>query len=145
MDNKRRGFLKIAGSGIVGAFLTKAVDLVTGTSAPVSKEEFLIISELTTQRDSLVDSIIKKNPGYVNLSQEELKALEEEGRQVLDIVFREVAHNQLTTEEMNEIVEHLSRPAEKKWTRFNTLAVGKARESFIGRVQNAIDKAKSQA
>lgn len=144
MDNKRRGFLKIAGSGIVGAFLTKAVDLVTGT-APVSKEEFLIVSELTTQRDSLVDSIIKKNPGYVNLSQEELKALEEEGRQVLDVVFREMAHNQLTTEEMNEIVEHLSRPAEKKWTRFNKLAVSKARESFIGRVQNAIDKAKSQA
>jgi len=143
MSQNRRNLFKFALLGTVGAFAGKLAEVAVKKFSALSRSEFLVLSELTTQRDALVDSIIRKNPGHINLSEDELARLQIEGRQVLSEVFEKIAHEELSNTDMSEIAQHLSQPAEKKWQRFHKLAVERARAAYISKVEDAIKKSKA--
>jgi hypothetical protein len=142
-DN-RRSFMKTALASVAGLFtfapLAKASTPIRGT---VSAEEFLKITELSTQKSLLIDSIIKKNPRHVELSEQDIAQLKSEGSALLDSIFQQLINENLSQSDMADIVNHLSRPAEKKWAQFNKSAVQKARSIFIGQVDNLVAKRKA--
>lgn len=141
LKSNRRGFLKIAAAGAAASVIT--IPSLAATSAQATTDEFLSCSELLEQRDSLIDSIIRKNPRHLELSESEIAQLKEEGRHTLDILFKQLAENQFSAADLGEIVEHLSKPAEKKWAKFHKLAVQEARASFVDRVETAISRKKT--
>jgi hypothetical protein len=143
MSQNRRIFFKFAMLGTIGAFAGQLAEAAVRKFSAISRKEFLVLSELTTQQDALIDSIIKKNPGHIKLSESDLDALRVEGRQILTEVFAKLTHEELSEEDMNEIALHLSQPAEKKWQRFHKLAVERSRAAYISKVEDAIKKSKA--
>jgi hypothetical protein len=142
MSQNRRNFFKIATLGAVGGLFGKLTEFAVKTSGKLSQDEFLVISELTTQRDALVDSIIRKNPEHVRLNEDQLEDLRREGREVLSEIYSKVSREELSEADMHEIALHLSQPVETKWQQFSKLAVTRAREAYISRVEAAIKKTK---
>ena len=139
MTRNRRNFLKTAGVGVAGALV---VSPGSNLARPVTPTEFLAATELSSQQDLLIESIISKTPGHFNLSAEQKEALKKEGRELLSSLFHKLVQQHFTEQDLGEIVQHLSQPAEKKWARFNVLALDSARSAFVGRVEAAIKKEK---
>ena len=141
-SNSRRRFIQIGSASFAGLLSLSpfAQAAALARKRKVTSEEFLKASELSTQKDLLIDSIIRKNPQHIQLSEAEISQLKAEGSDVLQQIFEDLIAASLSESDMAEITEHLSTPAEKKWTRFNKMAVEKARAAFIGKVEEAITK-----
>jgi len=134
----RRNFLKLATLGVAAGIIAKPES--TKLTAPVSIDDFLNTSELISQRDLLIDSIIRRNPNHALLSHEELQRLISETRESVAELFRELAQNELTSQDRAEIVEHLKRPVDQKWADFHKKVISHARGSIVERINATLDK-----
>lgn len=136
-NTNRRLFLKKATVGAVGAVAGFSVGKTT-VHASVTAEQFVEKSELVSQRAQLIDSIIKKNPKHVLLSENELSSIQNQSMEQLEKIFLDLAKSELSEQDLSEISAHLSSPEEKKWVSFHRKCVDAARKQLVSEVELAI-------
>ncbi|AGH96763.1 hypothetical protein [Pseudobdellovibrio exovorus] len=139
-NTNRRSLFFAAG----GAFLVSLLTRTKLTSSNTSDiDTVLLKSDLSTQADRLLDSVIRRNPKHANLTEEQWNALTTEGAEQIQQVFRDLAANHFSPADIEEMARHLSQPAERKWKKFNQLALEEAKTFVSNKIEDVLNNKKS--
>lgn len=139
-DQSRRNLFFIAAGTLLTSMFTRS-KLSSLDQSDV--DTLLVKSELSLQIDRLLDTVIKKNPQHLNLTEQQMATLKAEGTAELHDLFKTLAEQNFTQADLTEMVRHLSQPAERKWQQFNRLAIDEAKTLLTGKIEGVLQNKKT--
>lgn len=144
LNGNRRHLFMLAATTLLSSALAKTAFAAKGASE-ATVDEFLRTSQLSTQIDLLMESIIKKNPEHLKMSAAQIDQLKDEARVMMKDLYVQLVNREFTQQDLAEMIHHFSLPAEKKWNRFNQLAVNEAKLMVNGRLHSMLNPEKKQS